>query len=49
MRQGGNRYLEHEARAAPYVLYYAAKLIRDGLALPPPVNLPWRLSVRRKG
>ena len=36
MRQGGNRYLEHGAKAAPYVLNCAAEL--NGRTLPPPMN-----------
>src|SRR5271166_4431707 len=38
MRERGNQYLEHCAKAVPHVLNYAAELILDGRTLPRPVN-----------
>src|SRR5689334_8173284 len=38
MRQRGNQYREHIAKAAPHVLDYDIELIVDGRTLPRPVN-----------
>src|ERR1700704_1984213 len=40
LRQRGNQYREHVAKAAPHVLDYEVELIVDGRTLPPPVNYP---------
>src|SRR5262245_28532335 len=38
MRQRGNQYREHLARAAPHVLDYEVEVVVDGRTLPRPVN-----------
>ncbi len=38
MRQRGNQYREHIAKAAPHVLSYAVELVADGRTLERPVN-----------
>ncbi len=38
MRQRGNSYLEHEAKAVPHVLRYQFELVIDGRTLERPVN-----------
>ena len=38
LRQRGNNYREHNARAAPHVLSFDAELVLDGRTLPRPVN-----------
>jgi len=38
VRQRGNQYREHLAKAAPHVLNYAAGLAIDGRTLDTPVN-----------
>jgi hypothetical protein len=38
LRQRGNIYRAHNARAAPNVLDFEARIIRDGRTLPRPVN-----------
>ena len=49
MRERGNRYLEHCAKAAPHVLSYAAELILDGRTLPRPVNYALARIIPPKG
>jgi hypothetical protein len=38
LRQRGNIYLEQSAKEVPHVLTFPAELVRDGRALPHPVN-----------
>src|SRR5690348_10341502 len=38
LRQRGDQYREHVAKAAPHVLHYAAELVLDGRTLEEPVN-----------
>ncbi len=38
LRQRGNQYREHVAKAVPHVLNYSAELVIDGRTLPRPVN-----------
>lgn len=49
MRERGNQYLEHCAKAAPHVLSYAAELILDGRTFPRPVNYALARIIPPKG
>ena len=49
MRERGNQYLEHCAKAVPHVLNYAAELILDGRTLPRPVNYGLARIIPPKG
>ena len=49
MRQRGNQYHEHMARAAPHVLSYAAEIVIDGRSLERPVNYALARIIPPKG
>src|SRR5262252_5565490 len=49
MRQRGNQYHEHMAKAAPHVLSYAAEVVIDGRTLERPVNYALARIIPPKG
>ncbi|MGO9868103.1 MAG: DUF3141 domain-containing protein, partial [Rhodomicrobium sp.] len=49
MRQRGNQYREHRAKAAPLVLDYAVELVVDGRTLERPVNYALARVIPPKG